>query len=181
MFVRIALALVALATSCRTQAAPELVLGPVASSVVTAIEHECARLLDDADLASAEGRHQVVVAVVNAVRAGRCDPIEPEARVCRSLFLIGATDPLVGVGVGLSESLIDELVDHHAWVLEDGAAAAADVGNERLVDALGELASLDLAGALGNGPDGVAAVAIERADPSIIAPLIEAETLCHSG
>lgn len=179
MLIRIALVLVALTTSCRTQTAPELVLGPVASSVVTVIEPECVRLLDDADLASAEGRHQVVVGTVNAVRAGRCDPIEPEARVCRSLFLIGATDPLVGLGVGLPEFMIDELVDHHAWVLDDGAAAAADVGNERLVDALGELASLDLAGALGNGPDGVAAVAIERADRSIIEPIIEAETQCN--
>ena len=184
MPVRVAvLAFAVLAVACQSPEAPapELALAPVvATSEPPAEAQECSRLLDDADLTSIEGRHQVVVATVDAVRAGECDPIAPGDRVCRSLFLIGATDPLVGIGSGLTGSMIDELVEQHVWVLDDGVAAAVANGDNLLAAALTELVALDIADAVAAGPDAVAALAIARAHLSIIEPIAEAEASCRN-
>lgn len=178
-----ALAVPVLITACRTPdpsaVTPELSLEPPVSAVEQSThDADCARLVNDIDLATVDGRHRAVIVTVDAIRAGRCGSIAADDRVCRALFLIGATDPLVGVGLGLGDATLGELADGHRWALGEGVAAAEANGNADLAGALRELKHLDVGVALAAGPAALASAAVERAATSIIEPIAAAEARC---
>lgn len=168
---------------CRQQGPPpeaELSLRPAAEAGAVD-ESGCDGSMSQADVTSIDGRYRLVMGTVDAVRSGRCDPIARSDRLCRALFLIEVTDPLVGLGLGMDAALMDELVDRHAWSLAEGIAAADANGNSPLAAALADLSALELADALAAGLDHVAALAARRGDPLIIEPIAEAEEHCHVG
>lgn len=176
---RLALVLVLLLLTggCRSAPPPELPLSPSTSESVEAMPTRspgCRDLLDGADTATVEGRFQIVAATVDAVRWGVCDPIEPDARVCRSLFLIAATDPLVAIGAGLTGAAVEQLIEQHVWALAEGRNAAEASGDLALGHALERLSAVVIDG----GDARLAAVAVERAAPEIVEPIAQAEVTC---
>ena len=146
---------------------------------VTSGGADCGLLsVDASDLA---GRFDVIGEAIGAIREGSCPPLGGAHRLCRSLFLIGATDPLVGVGVGLKSTQIEQLVGWHHWALADGIDAARVRGDTAVAEALRAIDQLDLGAALlGEDVSIVAGLAVARADPDIIEPLAAAEQACLS-
>ena len=172
---------IACAVGCSSgagEAAPTLTLDGLTQDELSGDDAGCAGGVAMEDVASLEARAALAMRVVDAVRAGRCNDVDADARVCRSLFLIGLTDPLVGVALGLDVPTLSELAERHRWALEEGVAAAQGTANPALASALGELVRLDVGTALADGPDAVAAVAIERANPSIVEAIALSERSC---
>lgn len=130
------------------------------------------------DTGNAVGRLTLIEAAVDAIRGGKCAAVSPELRMCRSLFLTAATDPIAGIGAGLDAWQLRHLAALHAWAVADGTEAAADLADDELEAAFRRLASLDLVAALSVGDDAVAAIAIARADSTILDPLVRAENDC---
>lgn len=133
--------------------------------------------------ADADARFELIGRVVTALREGACAPVTDEQRLCRSLFLIGATDPLAGLGAGLTTDQVEQLADWHAWVLAEAATAADLSGDAAAARAIRALQRIDvsgaiLAGAVGERPPDLADAAIARADATIINPLVAAEARC---
>jgi hypothetical protein len=132
-----------------------------------------------AGLAEVGERVDTLGEVIDMIRDGSCPPVDDDHRLCRSLFLIGATDPLVGVGLGLERSQVERLVEWHRWALADGIDAARS--NVAVAEALRAIDQLDVAGVLlGDDPSALAEVAIARASLAIIEPLAAAEQACLS-
>lgn len=131
------------------------------------------------DVSDVESRFVAIGEVIEAIQAGTCEPLTGEQRLCRSLFLIGATDPFIGVGLGLSTTQIEQLVEWHHWALSDGAAAA-EPGSD-LVTAFEAMRVFDGGLLAPNAdPSVIADAAIARAIPSILEPLAAAEQTCFS-
>lgn len=164
-----------------SEALPETLREPAPAPVdrvTIADSPDCAGMLTDTDLHSVDARFSLAVDVVDAVRSGRCAEVDDAARVCRSLFLIGLTDPLVGFGLGLDAETLHGLAERYEWTLGEGIAAAEERGNAVLASALGELANLDVGAAIAAGPEDAADIAVERAKPSIVNAIAAAEPSC---
>ncbi len=130
-----------------------------------------------ADVVDADARFEVIGEVIAALREGSCEPVDEARRLCRALFLVGATDPLAGLGAGLDIGQIERLVDWHGWALADGIAAADLSGDGAAADALRALARIDVGD---RRLSVLAEAAVERANRSIIEPLAEVEARCLS-
>jgi hypothetical protein len=127
----------------------------------------------------ATGRLATIGAVIGAIRAGECAAASPRLRMCRSLFLAAATDPIAGVGAGLDALQLQHLAGLHDWALAEAADAAASVHDDELEVAFRTLAGFDLGAALSVDDDAVAAIAIARTDSAILDPLVRAENDCR--
>lgn len=98
--------------------------------------------------------------------------------LCAALFLIAATDPILGVVRGDESTDLGRLVTLHEEVLEHAIVLAGRNDDNRLLAALGLLAEFDVAGAVERGDDAVAEVLVARGAPEIVAPISAAEARC---
>lgn len=168
--------------ACRNETPPTTVRleadgGDVVEAVELAVPSGCRESITD--LATIGDRVETLSQVIDMVQDGACPPADEEHRLCRSLFLIGATDPLVGLGRGLDRAQVERLVAWHRWALADGIDAAR--GEPDIAEALRAIERLGVGGiVLGDDPSALADVAIARASPAIIESLAVAERVCLS-
>lgn len=132
------------------------------------------------DLASVVDRLEAIGQVIEMLRQGACATDDHRRRLCRDVFLMGATDPLVGLGLGIEGQQLVDLVQWHQWLIADAVTAAELAGDTVTADALMALGQADAARALADGPAALAALAISRADPMIVDPLAALEQRCLS-
>lgn len=168
-------------SACRSESLPSLPLtAPVVEPLVFPPGSTgCAEAISRADFTDVDDRLEALGHVIDALRGESCELGDEAHRLCRSLFLIAATDPLVGVGIGLDAGEVEQLIEWHQWALVEGVAAADLLGDTATAHALGALRRIDSGAALASGPELVDAAAA-RADPSIIGPLVAAERACLS-
>jgi len=125
------------------------------------------------------GRLEIIGEVVEQIQSGSCRPLDDRQRVCRSLFLVGATDPLVALGLGLDGLQIERTIEWHRWALAEGVDAARRTGDGYTAEALSAMSRLEIGAALlGNDAAALANGATARAEPAIIEPLVAAEQSC---
>lgn len=98
--------------------------------------------------------------------------------LCAALFLIAATDPIVGFVREVGSTDLARLVALHDRVLESAIELARRSDHDRLEGALVRLAALDIAAAVERGDEETAALVVARAAPEIVAPISTVESGC---
>lgn len=163
-----------LVTACRTEPPLTVPLTPVLTSVSSTVDCEVPMVASD--LPDAVARFHMIGSVIAAIREDGC--AMNDDRLCRDLFLIGATDPLAGLAAGLDDDQFDQLAEWHRWALADAAIAADLSGDGATSQALRRIDGIAAGVTSASSPAEIADVAVARADRSIIEPLAAAETSC---
>jgi hypothetical protein len=97
--------------------------------------------------------------------------------LCAAIFLIGATDPVLGIVREADRPELDRLVDLHERVLELAVALAERADRIALAGSFRRLGELDTS-VVSAGDDAVVALLIARSAPEIVAPIAVAERGC---
>lgn len=99
--------------------------------------------------------------------------------LCTAIFLIAATDPIVGVADGFGPADLARLGDLHERSLALATELAARADRNRLADAFRRLTTLDVSAAVLSGDDdAMIELVIARAAPEILTPISSAEAGC---
>lgn len=163
---------------CRNEPPPTVPLTPVAAGSSAVVG--CGTPIAAGELPDAAARFDAIGGVVAAIREGGCGVVEADARLCRGLFLIAATDPLAGLAAGLHSDQFDQLAEWHRWALADAAIAAELLGESATEEALRILDGVAASITSANSSTEITDAAVARADRSIIEPLAAAELSCLS-
>ena len=176
---------VAATGACSTTSRSDREYPPTAAAAtdVTAADLQvgsgCRRPLDvDDPVGALAAAVDEVVSAVDVGGAGDGCAVDADP-VCAALFLIGVTDPIAALGVGISIDDIGRLAELHHRVLVGGAEAANQHGDVELGGALQAMIDLDVRGAIGRDDAAVAAIAVARTDPAIVGPIASAESYCR--
>lgn len=97
--------------------------------------------------------------------------------LCAAIFLIGATDPVLGVAREVDRPELARLVDLHERVLELAVAIAERADQVAVAGSFRRLSELDTS-AVSAGDDAVVDLLIARSAPEIVAPIAVAERGC---
>lgn len=157
---------------------------PIVSSVPSPLDRpNCTqrRALDGVDVMTAL---DLAVAELDRVVHQPDRPVDDDCAatrrpLCAALFLLGATDPIVGFARGVDPIELALLIDLHQRVLDHALTLAGRTDHEGFEAAMVRFAALDTAGALELGDDAVAEVVIARAAPGIVGPIAEIEATCR--